>query len=169
MAKELKSLPLSGIILIVLGITLLLYQTRVIDVRFSQLLWSGLTILGCFITVQGFIKNRNGKIFWGTALFLTSVYFLLNSLRWIYIYHDMFFPAFLLIFGFAFLMVYVNNLKEFVPLIIGVALIAIGGAFILAQNDYLNWWEVRYIIKNFWPVILILLGLAILFKSRSKK
>ena len=69
-----KNRPWFGIMLIVFGIVLLLNQINLIDVKFSQIMWAALAVYGFTISYQGFSKKRNGKIFWGTVLFLTSIF-----------------------------------------------------------------------------------------------
>ncbi len=70
-----------GIALIVFGALLLLIKTDVLDFEFSQAIWAGLMLLGLGLVTQGFSRDKRGKVFWGTILFLYSLYFFLQIAR----------------------------------------------------------------------------------------
>jgi hypothetical protein len=168
-----KNRPWFGIMLILFGIVLLLNQINIIDVKFSQIMWAALAVYGFTISYQGFSKKRNGKIFWGTVLFLTSILFILRNL---YLFdsfqfdfssgHFVLFPAWILIFGFAFLMVFFNNPKEYVHLILALVLVSIGGSAILVEAGYLYEWDVWYVFRHYWPLVLIAIGVSLIFRRR---
>jgi hypothetical protein len=168
-----KNRPWFGIMLIVFGIVLLLNQLNIIDVKSSQVLWAALAVFGFAIAYQGFSKKRNGKIFWGTVLFLTSILFILRNLYLFDSYqfdfgsgHFILFPAWILIFGFAFLMVFINNPKEYVHLVLSLVLISIGGSAILVEAGYLYEWDVWNVFHRYWPVVLIAIGFSLIFRKR---
>ena len=168
-----KNRPWFGIMLIVFGIVLLLNQINLIDVKFSQIMWAALAVYGFTISYQGFSKKRNGKIFWGTVLFLTSILFILRNLYLLDSYqfdfgsgHFVLFPAWILIFGCAFLMVFINNPKEYVHLILALVLISIGGSAILVEAGYLYEWDVWYVFRHYWPLVLIAIGFSLIFRRR---
>ena len=165
--------PWFGVMLIVFGIVLLLNQINIINVKFSQILWTALAVYGFAIAYRGFTKKGNGKIFWGTVLFLTSILFILKNFYLFDSYqcyfgsgHFVLFPAWILIFGFAFLMVFINNPKEYVHLVLSVVLISIGGAAILVEAGYLYEWDVWYVFRHYWPLVLIAIGLSLVFRRR---
>lgn len=162
-----KNRPWFGIMLIIFGIVLLLNQTNIINVRLSQILWAALAVYGFTISYQGFSKNKKGKIFWGTVLFLTSILFILRNLYIFDLYHFVLLSAWILIFGFAFLMLFINNPREHVHLIFSLFLIAIGGSMLLVEAGYLYEWDVWDVFRHYWPVILIVLGIGMLFRRRS--
>jgi hypothetical protein len=43
-----------------------------------------------------------------------------------------------------------------------------GATVFLVEWDYLDWWDVRYYIRNYWPVLLILLGFGIILKRKPQ-
>ncbi len=168
MTNEIKKpIPWTGIILIILGLTLLLNRTNVIDVHFSQIIWGALILFGFVNTMRGYKYNQKGKIFWGTVIFLFSLYFLLNTIELFEFRHRVFIPAVFLIFGFAFLTTYINNLKDIMLLILSVMLISSGFFLILEDFGYFDFFDVRSIIKTYWPILLIILGLGMLFKAKK--
>lgn len=168
-----KNLPWFGTMLILFGVVLLLNQINIIDVKFSQVMWAALAVYGFAISYHGFTKKRNGKIFWGTVLFLTSIFFILKNLYIFDAYqcdfgsgHFVLFPAWFLIFGFAFLMVFINNSKEYVHLILSLVLISIGGSAILVEAGYLYEWDVWYVLRHYWPLVLVAIGLSLVFRRK---
>ncbi|RCK77698.1 MAG: hypothetical protein IGBAC_2007 [Ignavibacteriae bacterium] len=163
-----KQIPWTGIILIILGLTLLLNRTNIINVHFSQIIWGVLILFGFVHTIRGYKYNQRGKIFWGTVIFLFSLYFLLNTLDFFEFRHRIFIPAVFLIFGFAFLTTYINNLRDVISLILSVMLISSGFFLILEDFGYFDWFNVRSVIKTYWPVVLIILGLGMLLKKRKQ-
>ncbi|MDI6802754.1 MAG: hypothetical protein QME58_02760 [Bacteroidota bacterium] len=161
--------PWNGIILIFLGVALLIHQTGLINIRFYQIIWIALALWGFIITIRGFATNSNGKVFWGTALFLTGISFIIHSFNLIEMPHRIFLPAVFIIFGFAFLMMFVNNFREYSSFILSIIFFVIGGLLILAEIGYLNRWDVLYYIKNYWPIILIILGAGLILKRKQKR
>lgn len=161
--------PWNGIILILLGTALLMHQTGIINIRFYQIIWIAIALWGFFITIRGFATNSNGKVFWGTALFLAGVTFIIRSFNFIEMPHRIFMPTLFLIVGFAFLMMFVNNVKEYSSLLLSMIFFVIGSMLMLAEIGYLNQWDVLYYIKNYWPIILIILGAGLIFKRRHKR
>lgn len=58
----------------------------------------------------------------------------------------------------------VNNNKD-VAQIGGLVLIVLGVIFLLDQFDFIPYW---FNFEQFWPVILVVIGLGLIFKSRTK-
>ncbi len=164
-----KKYPWNGIILILLGTALLIHQTGLINIRFFQIIWIALALWGFIITLRGFATNSKGKIFWGTVLFLSGVSFIIHSFDLIEMPHRIFLPAVFIIFGFAFLMMFLDNFREFSSFLLSIIFFVIGSLLILAEIGYLNRWDVVYYIKNYWPVILIILGVGLILKRRQKQ
>jgi len=158
-----------GVVLIIIGIVMLLDKLDVINVDFGTILWPLLMLVGVIVVARGFSDNRRGKIYWGTVLFLYALFFLLKSIDYFEIYSQTFFPASFLIFGIAFLMMYLNNFKDWPLLIPALVLIALGCVFILTEYGIIYRWDVWNFISVYWPVILILFGIAILLKRTNIK
>jgi hypothetical protein len=169
MNGNVKKISWFGIVLIVLGLFMLLDRFDLIQFHFSSVIWPLMMLLGIMAVARGFNQNRRGKIFWGTTLFLYSLFFLLKSIDYFEIYGQTIFPATFLIFGIAFFMLYINNLKDWPFLIPTVLLTGIGGAFLLSEYGYLYRWDVIDVVRTYWPVILILTGLGLLFRRYNSK
>jgi len=155
-----------GIALMIVGGFMLLERFNVVDIDFATVFWPLMMLIGIVSVGRGFSQERRGKIFWGTVLFLYSLFFLLKSIDSFEIYGYTFFPASFLIFGIAFLMMYLNNFKDWPFLIPAFLLSVVGALFILSEYGFLYRWEVWDIMRLYWPVILILLGLAMLLRRK---
>ena len=155
-----------GIILVLLGVLLLLHKMHFLRIEFSQVLWLLAALWGIVEVTRGFTRSRKGKIFWGTVLFLFGVFFFLRTLDTFYFHEYMIPSAAFLIFGIAYLMMYLNNLREWYLLIPAILLIGVGGAFTLAEIGYLSRWEVWDAVRMYWPVSLILIGFGIIARRR---
>ncbi|MBI4547117.1 MAG: hypothetical protein HY707_04000 [Ignavibacteriae bacterium] len=159
-------IPWFGIVLIIVGGVLLLTKLDVFDIDFSTVFWSLLMVFGLVGVGRGFADTKNGKVFWGTLVFLYGLYFLLYTSDYVDIEGYLFIPSTFLIFGIAFLMLYVNNFRNWYYLIPALFLCGTGAAFIFAELGYLYRHDVWDAVRLFWPLILILIGLAIILRKR---
>ena len=158
--------PLFGIALIIVGAVLILDKFDVFDVDFSTVLWSLMMLFGLVGVGKGFSSNRNGKILFGTLVFLYSLFFLLYTSDNLNIDGYLIIPSTFLIFGVAFLMMYVNNFRTWYYLIPALFLSGTGAAFILAELGYLYRRDVWDAVRLGWPLILILIGVAVILRRR---
>lgn len=166
-SEQRASFPWVGVLLIIVGALLLLDKLAIIDFGFARILWGTVIVYGLFLVVQGFSRNRSGSIFWGTVMFLYGVYFLSRTFE---LFHShLFLPSSIIIFGVAFLMMYFNNVKEWFLIIPGVTLSGIGLALFLGRLELYDWWEVWLPVRTYWPVVLILIGVAILVGGRARR
>ncbi|HZY10503.1 MAG TPA: DUF5668 domain-containing protein [Bacteroidota bacterium] len=168
MGSEKPGISWFGVALILCGIVLLLRNYDLIDVEFSTVLWSLFILFGLVEVSRGFSRDRRGKIFWGTVIFLYGLFFFIRSLDYVYVRPYLFLPASFVIFGLAFLMMYLNNLQDWSLLIPSILLSSIGVLFMLTEFGYLYHWEVWHIIQVYWPLALILVGIGIIIRYRSK-
>ena len=160
--------PWFGLFLIAFGVVLILRKWYIVDIEFMTLIWGLLMLLGFVGVVRGFTDNARGRIFGSTVLFLYSLFFLLRSIDAVEMRAHMFFPATFLIFGIAFLMIYLSNLRDWYLLVPALALGGIGAAFVMANLGYLYAGEVWDVITSYWPVVLILVGVSMLLRRRSQ-
>ena len=159
--------PWIGVVLIVIGGALLINRLGIFHIGYSYILWSLIIIFGVVEVTRGFSGSHSGRIFLGTVMFLYGLYFLLRATDYVELRGHMLIPATFIIMGFAFIMMYLNNLKEWAFLIPAVILVGVGGAYILSDVGYLYPWEVRETVRLYWPVGLILIGVAIVFRRRA--
>lgn len=157
-----------GILLIVLGSILLLDRLEVISFGWGRIFWMFLGIWGAVLAVQGFTMKRRGRIFWGSLLFFFGIFFSLDAWNLIWLTDELGFAGMSLALGLAFVMLYVFEPRNVGVLVPAVLFVGFGAVMILVEYTYLDWWEVRRAIRDYWPVVLILWGLAILLKRRPQ-
>jgi hypothetical protein len=167
MSNGRKNIPWFGVALVVIGAAILLQKLHVIEVDFWTVFWPLMMLMGLVGVARGFSGEKRGKIFWGTVGFLFSLFFLLRSLDFVEIRPHMFLPAAFLVFGIAFLMLFVNTFRDWYLLIPAVILGGTGVMFLLAEYGFLYYWDVWQTFRVYWPAVLILFGLAIILKRRS--
>jgi hypothetical protein len=162
-----QKFPLFAVALIVVGVLLLLRNLNVFSLHFSSYFWPLIMLFGLVGVGQGFSGNRRGKIFWSAVVFLYALFFFLRSLDSIEVRGHLFIPASFLVFGLAFLMMYLADVKEWSLLIPSLVLLGIGSIFILDEYGYVDGWEVWYSIRQYWPIAIILFGIGILSRRKS--
>lgn len=156
-----------GIILILLGAILLLDRMNVLDLTFSQIFWPLVMLYGIWRVARGFSRNSQRRVFTGTLFFLYGLFFFIRTWDFVEFYHHTFLAATFLIFGIAFLMLYLNRLSEWIYLIPFTLLSGIGTAFLLTELGYLDRWEVWDLVRLYWPAALVLIGIAIMLRRRG--
>jgi len=156
-----------GVLLIIIGSFLLLKQFHIIELRWDIFLWGLLTIWSGDMYLRGFKKNENGKVFFGTTLFLFALYNLLRSLDFFEVHFHTFVPIIFIILGFSFLMVALTEPRSFVPLIPGFFLSGIGTLLLLDEYGYIDSFDVWNYVRVYWPIALILFGLMLIFRTRK--
>ena len=157
-----------GIFLILLGVGLVLSKLHLLHYKWGIVLWSCLGVAGLAAAIQAFITRRRGVVFWGSFLFFVSIamlihrFELLNFAPW-----DV--PAtFSLALGFSFLMLFFYD-----PRCIGVLipLLFFGGYGILYYLwwwDVIDWFEMKHYMQTYWPLLIILWGISLIFRRRHQ-
>ena len=168
MGKHSSNVSWMGIALVILGTMLLLTRLHVFHVQFWTLFWPIVMILSLRGVATGFSLNKRGKIFWGTVWFLYGLFFLLRNSDYFDIRPHMIVPATFLIVGIAFLMTYLNNIRDWFFLIPAVIAGLVGTLFLMAEYDYLSYWDVADSLHTYWPVILILFGIVFLLRRKKE-
>jgi hypothetical protein len=158
-----------GMVLIVLGAALLLERLHILGLGFSTIFWPLMMLLGIVWVARGFTLNRKGAIFWGTVLFLYALFFFLRSIESLQLYGHLFPAATFLVFGAAFLMVFVNDVQDWYFLIPALLLMGLGFLLVVSEYGYIYRWEVWEALRLYWPVVLVLFGLGILLRRSSRK
>jgi hypothetical protein len=156
-----------GISLILVGAAMLLDRLDVLTFGWKPVLWALVTIFGIVKATSGFAREKRGNVFWGTFFFLFGAYSLLHNLDLIDVRSYMVFPMVLLIVGFSILMTYFSSPKEWHLLIPALFLVGTGGVMVLAELGYFYRYDVVETVRLYWPVGLILFGVALVLRRRS--
>jgi hypothetical protein len=162
--KRPQGFSLFGIFLILLGAGLILQRLHVLHYNWTMILWMCLGIVGLAAVIQAFITRRRGVIFWGSLLFFSSIamhvhrFVVLDSAPW-----DI--PAiFSLAIGFSFLMLFLFDPRRIGVLIPVLLFGGYGVLYYLWWWDIIDWFEMRHYFYTYWPVIIILWGLSLIFR-----
>ena len=156
--------PIIGFVLVLLGVALLLNQMNVIHIGGIALVWLGLLVYGAALVIRSFINNDRGKVFFGTLCFLTGILFFMRKLGLVNGAFSIYLPAFIIIVGLAFLMLFVFNVKDWHLLIPSVIFLALGAALMLTHLGYWYSHDVWKVIASYWPVLLIIIGGTMLLR-----
>lgn len=168
MSESKPKVSVVGVLLVLVGAGLMLERLDVIDIGFGRIVWFFLGLLGGWMVFRAFLDNERGKAFWGTVLFLYAIFFFLRSSGVVEFYGRTMIPAALLIVGLGFLMMFIQNPRAWQVLIPAVILGGLGTVFILADIGYFYRWDVVYVLRTYWPAILILVGISLVLKRHGR-
>ncbi len=160
--------PLLGVVLILFGGLLLLNNLGVLYLERGKILWLGGAIVGGIIVIDSFIHKHRDRVFWGSVLFFASVMFSIEKWRVIEPYGSYWIPAMSTAVGLAFLMLFFYEPRDVAILIPAFLFTGFGVVWMLVDLEILDWFDVRHYIRNYWPVALILWGVAILLRRRPR-
>jgi hypothetical protein len=74
----------------------------------------------------------------------------------------------LIITGLSFFMMFVFNPRDWQVLIPSALLTALGVIFFFAELGYWYYWDIWDNIWRFWPLVLILIGISMVWKRRER-
>ena len=161
--------PWFAVLLILAGAALLLDKLAVVEFGFVRIVWSAAVLFGLFRAVDGFTHNRSGSIFGGTVIFFYGLYFFFSTFDLIETQTHMFVAVSFLILGAAFLMVYFNRTREWMALLFSVVFLGLGSASVLGHFRLYDIYDVWWSVRRYWPVVLIIIGVSMIVKSRVKR
>ncbi|WHH60244.1 DUF5668 domain-containing protein [Petroclostridium sp. X23] len=164
--KKKTGFLIAGLILSYLGSIIFLNNTRIIDEHlFGSLV---LTALGlAFLTVY-FVKKKTGFVFPGLILPAVGIYNFIIELKSVNASEA--WPLIFMTLSAAFLLIFIFEFKTygFRPLIPSLILFFIGALAFLTIRGIIDEQMWRYslrMIRSLWPVLLILAGIAVIFKN----
>lgn len=159
-----KKVSWFGIALILVGVAMLLDRFDVLSFEWMPVLWALVAVLGLIKAIDGFRRNKSGRVFWGTFWFLFGTYNLLRDIDLVELRSYWWLPAFMLMLGFSLLMMYASTPKEWHLLVPALLLLVIGAAMVLTEFGYFYRHDVVEAIRMYWPVGLILFGLSLILR-----
>ncbi|MFQ5610999.1 MAG: hypothetical protein ACE5H9_02590 [Anaerolineae bacterium] len=174
--RERRRAILPGVFLILLGLWLLLNNLNLNLPTVGQL-WPAFIILGGLIALGSYVGGQPrdpGQVFAGVAALGVGAFFFLFTLnvplplgqigRVTWADMGALWPAFVIIGGIAFVAQYLaSKLRDGGALFVGLAALAIG---LIAFGFTLGFVgpDLGQLLANFWPVLLILVGLGLLLQ-----
>jgi hypothetical protein len=160
-------IPFLGVLFIVLGLTLLLDRLDIIDLRWGKTVWLLVSIYGATLIAQAFVNRRRSHLLWGNLLFFFGGCIALWQWRIIPSEDFYFLPLMCLAVGFSCLTTYIYEPRNVALLIPAVVFVGFGVVFYLWWWEYLDWFDMRYYARRYWPMLLIAWGLALVLRRRS--
>ena len=165
--QKISRIPVLGIVLVVIGAALLLRQLRIVRVDAATFVFFGLIAYGGTMIVRSYVMNIRQSLFFGSLCFFSGVLLVLGKYDVVENSPFIYVPGFLIVFGLAFLMLFVFNFSDYHLLVPALIFIGIGVAFMLTEVGYWYVSDVKDVIRMYWPVALILFGGLILLKRSS--
>ena len=171
MSDKKKSSIFPGLMLILIGSIILFNKLfpGVLDWRHIYPLI--LVILGLLMISSVYFKNKSdkGAVFPGTILFLIGLFFLLRNFGLVeYYYVREVWPIFIIIFGLAFLALFIAKPSDPGNLIPAGILLFLGVVSLLNKLFIIDL-KVWDIVADFWQVILIVIGVSFIVGSLNKR
>ena len=161
---------LPGIFLIFSGAVLLLHKLMPGFFGWREIYPLIFLAIGIWLIIEAILPGKpdRGAVFPGTIFLLLGVFFALRNYDLIpYYYLAEIWPIFLIILGFAFLSLFLVNPRDQGNLIPAGLFLFFGILLLLDKLEIIDWnvWDT---LADYWPVILILIGVAIIAKSMKK-
>jgi uncharacterized membrane protein HdeD (DUF308 family) len=164
--QRIKGFSVFGIFLILMGAGLLLNRFHLIPYDGHVIIWIALACVGIFAVVQAFINKRRGAVFFGSLIFFVSVAEIIHRFRWIQYGPWDWMAVFSLALGLAFVMLFLYEPRRFGSLVPALFFIGYGVLYFLWWWDYIDWFDMQYYLRTYWPVLLVLWGISLLFRKR---
>ena len=161
---------IGGAVLMLFGLLISLSGFRIIKMEAGEIIGTVFILQAIPSVFLSLMKNRRDLLFLFTVTFMIGIIFITKSHFEIIESRGLIFSSILFISGSGFLILYTDNLKERVFLYTGILFFALGYFSVTFLRElgiigFVN--SLANIAEDFWPVILILLGLAI-FVNRKK-
>lgn len=167
--QQITRIPILGILLVVVGVGLLLRKVHFLQIDGVTILLFGLVVYGSLTIVRSFATDIRQSLFFGSLCFYSGTLLLLGKYHFIENSPFLYVPGFLIVFGVAFLMLFVFNMKDVHLLVPSLIFIGIGVAFMLTETGYWYVSDVKEAIRMYWPVALVLFGALLLVSKRGAR
>ncbi|MBN2030072.1 hypothetical protein JW824_07475 [bacterium] len=166
---EKKASLIPGVSLILIGLWFFLHQYFFFSSHWMRIYPFLLLFFALFLILETFRRNHSNSLFWGVVFFIIGLFFFLRNFGIIdYYYADEYWPVFLLAFGFGFLVLFLFNPKDWGVIIPASIFLFLGIGF--SSRTFLGmFWGWDSFIEKYWPAVLIVIGLGILFQGFQNK
>jgi hypothetical protein len=157
-----KGFPLFAVLLIVVGMALLLDRSNVLAFGWWTIFWAVIAVAGAFKIYHAFRWPSEGGMVWGSIFFFVGLYNVLEDFTIVLLPDGALFPAFLVVAGFGFLLALLRQPREWHLAVPAVVLLGFGTIMVLAETGRMGQWFVMDMIRQWWPLALVLFGAALL-------
>lgn len=157
--------------LIVIGFFVLLYDYNLFEINYKSVLEYLFLFFGLVLLLTSMNDNSRGLLFLGSLVFMAGVVLLVINEFEILSPLKIVVPSILFSLGAAFFLLFIDNYKENVFLFISIILISISILLIVFLKDHhlyniAN--RVSFLILEFWPILLTLIGLGVMLNRNHR-
>ncbi len=161
-----KASIVPGILIILLGSVLFVHEMDWFHFDWYNLYPLIFLLMGAALILISILDRNHNPMFWGTILLLLGVLFLMRNYGYLnYFSFREVWPVFLIIIGLAFVTSFLLRPNDLGMLIPAGFLIIPGSALLLRK---LHFWAAYEYVANFWPLLIVLVGVVIVVKSLKK-
>jgi len=161
-----KTSLIPGIIFIAVGAWLFLHRFYHLRYYWEKIYPILICITGLLFLIEVYRRKSIRALFWGIFLLSIGCFFIIRNFEIIpYTYPDEYWPVFILALGFGSLAKFIFNPRNWSALL--QALLSLFFGFVFLENFYpwISWkWRLDYEMFEYWPILIILLGLGILIR-----
>lgn len=158
-----------GWVLIIIGVLILLHQLNVFSINRAASFALASIFLGLVLFFRGLYHPLHKGILSGSFFLFLGLAIGAMRLQLLYPNDSIALAAILISLGLAHLVYFVFVKTKSSNLIFGLVMIACGAGLFLYAYDFLSYWDLKSIIHQYWPVLIILTGLSILIDGLIKK
>ena len=160
-------IPIFGIIVVTFGVVLLLRQIHLISIDGYSIVLFGVLVYGGAMIIRSYSLNVRQSLYFGSLCFYSALVLLLGKYDVIEQSPYVYVPAFLIVFGLSFVMLFIFNMRDFHLLVPSVIFIGLGVAFMMTEIGYWYVGDVKEAISMYWPVALIVFGGLMLVRKKQ--
>ena len=155
-----------GVALIFIGLILMFQHLELVNIGWKKLTWPVLTLLGGWIAARGFLLRRRSSVFTGSVLFFVCLFGTMKRFGLLSLDLGDWIPAVSLSIGLAFLALLVFEPRNLIVLVPMFIFGGFGVMYYLWWMDVMDPYEMRRMVRLYWPLLLIVWGAAFIVSPR---
>lgn len=156
-----------AVLLIVLGVTMLLHRLHIAWIPWQTALFFLVAAGGAVKLYNGFALKIRGKVFWGVVWFVVGLGLLLDTTYVIELTPGLAVSGLMIAVGVGFLLMFALRRSDWSQLVPGAFFILAGSLCLAGELGYFSTWDVASACETYWPVGLILFGVALLLNHKG--
>jgi hypothetical protein len=160
-----KNTKIAGILLIVIGLLIVIHNLGMHIFSWEFFRSIGFLLIGILLLLKGFESTPRGNLYIGTWFAIIGAYFLLGELHFYHLSAALSLTVFTLTFGLSFYILFLFKNRDWGYLLYGNLILLIGIFFLLEYLLLLPPFFFEDTVDQYWPLILIVLGLIIFFRG----
>jgi len=158
-----------AIILIIIGVLLILYQTDLFSISSANLISYGFVLIGAVFLIKSLNRTDRKGILGGVFFISFGIVMILMREHTLPRNDEFGFAAFFLALALGNIAYLPLKKDKSTNIIWGIVFAALGGLLLWAHYGYYPSWYIYDQIAMYWPLILIVVGSAIIIKAYVRK